>query len=595
MTPLLWFAGVLYLLGVCLLFLYGINSALLAFLYSRHKAGALRDDRERISRYWENGNRDRLPPVTVQLPIYNERYVVERLIDATARLDYPRHLLEIQVLDDSTDDTAGLAAAKVAEHRAAGLDIVHVRRSNREGFKGGALQEGLRRARGEFVAIFDADFVPPPNFIMDTLPFFQQDDRLGAVQGRWGHINRDYSPLTAAQAIGIDGHFGIEQPARAWSNLFMNFNGTAGIWRSSAIIDAGGWQSDTLTEDLDLSYRAQLAGWRMKFLPQLLCPAEIPVQLAGFKSQQHRWAKGSIQTARKLLPRVVRSPASAFAKYQAFLHMTHYLVHPLMLMVIVATAPLLWWDWLLPGWRHLWAPLTFLSLATFGPSSLYYYSQRELYPDWWRRFRAMPFLMLLGTGIAVNNTKAVFEGLFGRDQRFVRTPKYRIEKQADGWVGKEYRLPLRWTALVELGLFLYSGYGLWLAIRKGTYLIAPFITLYTMGLGYVAALGLWQEIQGFGPSPSQLQTRGIDGGSSGSEPPQDDGGGLVEIPCPRAIDVPPQAGGIEKDRVEAGGARAEDIDGVEVADIQRLPGSDPGAVQGHKEDPGVRLLHADHP
>jgi len=233
----------------------------------------------------------------------------------------------------------------------------------------------------------------------------------------------------------------------------------------------------------------------MKFLPHLLCPAEIPAQLSGFKSQQHRWAKGSIQTAKKLLPRIFRSPASAFAKYQAFLHMTHYLVHPLMVMVILATPPLLHWNWLLPGWRHLWAPLTFLSLATFGPSSLYYYSQRELYQDWRRRFRAMPFLMLLGTGIAVNNTKAVFEGLFGRQNRFVRTPKYRLESRSDGWTGKGYRLPLPWTVLVEVGLFFYSGYGLWLALQKGTYLLVPFIVLYTLGMGYVAALGLWQAFQ----------------------------------------------------------------------------------------------------
>ena len=495
MTSLLWAAGSLYLLGLCLLFLYGINSALLAVLYRRHKVVALAHDRELVRKFQENGHRERIPPVTVQLPIYNERYVVERLIDAAARIDYPRHLLEIQVLDDSTDETTPLAAAKVQEHRATGLDIVHLHRADRDGFKGGALREGLKQAKGELIAIFDADFVPPPHFILDTLPFFRQDGKLCTVQGRWGHINRDYSPVTAAQAIGIDGHFGIEQPARAWSGLFMNFNGTAGIWRKAAIIGAGGWQSDTLTEDLDLSYRAQLAGWRMKFLPHLHCPAEIPAQLSGFKSQQHRWAKGSIQTAKKLLPRIFRSPASAFAKYQAFLHMTHYLVHPLMIMVILATPPLLRWNWLLPGWRHLWAPLTFLSLATFGPSSLYYYSQRELYQDWRRRFRAMPFLMLLGTGIAVNNTKAVFEGLFGRQNRFVRTPKYRIESRSDGWTGKGYRLPLPWTVLVEVGLFFYSGYGLWLALQKGTYLLVPFIVLYTLGMGYVASLGLWQAFQ----------------------------------------------------------------------------------------------------
>ncbi|MBI2902670.1 MAG: glycosyltransferase [Candidatus Methylomirabilis oxyfera] len=495
MTFILWMAGTFYLIGLCLLFLYGINSALLAFLYLRHKAAALLRDRELAARFWENGHRAQLPRVTVQLPIYNERYVVERLIDAAARLDYPRHLLEIQVLDDSTDETSSLAAAKVEQHRAAGIDIVHLHRSDRDGFKGGALREGLKRAKGELIAIFDADFVPPPSFISATLPFFPQDDRLCTVQGRWGHINQGYSPLTAAQAIGIDGHFGIEQPARAWSGLFMNFNGTAGIWRKAAIIEAGGWQTDTLTEDLDLSYRAQLAGWRMKFLPHLVCPAEIPAQLSGFRSQQHRWAKGSIQTAKKLLPRIFRSPASAFAKYQAFLHMTHFFVHPLMIMVILATPPLLRWNWLLPGWRHLWAPLTFLSLAAVGPSTLYWYSQRELYQNWRQRLRAMPFLMLLGTGIAVNNTKAVFEGLFGRRHHFVRTPKYRIESQADGWVGKGYRLPLPWTVLVEVGLFLYSGYGLFLALERGTYLIVPFIILYTMGMGYVAFLGLWQAFR----------------------------------------------------------------------------------------------------
>ena len=495
MTPLLWTAEIFYFLGLCLLFLYGINSALLAFLYRRHKAKALLHDRELAAKFWENGHHERLPPVTVQLPIYNERYVVERLIDAAARLNYPRHLLEIQVLDDSTDDTTALVATKVQEYRAAGLDIVHLHRSDRDGFKGGALREGLKRTKGELVAIFDADFIPPHNFILDTLPFFRQDDRLCAVQGRWGHLNRDYSFLTAAQAIAIDGHFGIEQPARAWSRLFMNFNGTGGIWRKEAIIDAGGWQSDTLTEDLDFSYRAQLAGWRMKFLPHLLCPAELPVQLSGFKSQQHRWAKGSIQTAMKLLPRIFCSPTSWFTKYQASLHMTHYLVHPLIIMVIMATPLLLRWNWLLPGWRHLWAPLTFFSLATFGPSSLYFYAQRELYDDWRTRFRAMPFLMLLGTGIAVNNTKAVLEAFFGRANHFVRTPKYRIESQADGWVGKAYSLPFPWTVLVEVGLFLYSGYSLWLALQKGTYLIVPFILLYTGGMGYVATLGLWQAFQ----------------------------------------------------------------------------------------------------
>jgi len=328
---------ILYFTALSLLFLYGINCYIMIHLHRRGVKRMLQADEEVWWR-WQQTAQD-LPVVTVQLPIYNERYVVQRLIDAVARLEYPREKLEIQVLDDSTDETTAIAAELVEAYRRAGSDITLLHRTTRTGYKAGALRDGLAGARGEFIAIFDADFVPTPDFLMKTLPFFR-DHAIAMVQVRWGHINRDYSLLTLVQSFGIDGHFWVEQAARCWSGLFMNFNGTAGIWRRTAIDDAGGWQADTLTEDLDLSYRAQLKGWRLKFLPQVVCPAEVPVQLTGARSQQHRWAKGSIQTARKLIPRILQADLPLFTKYQAVFHLTNYMVHPLMLLVVLS-APLL--------------------------------------------------------------------------------------------------------------------------------------------------------------------------------------------------------------------------------------------------------------
>src|SRR5207253_21949 len=277
------------------------------------------------------------PPVTVQLPLYNERYVARRLLQAAANLDYPSDKLEIQVLDDSTDDTKGIVAEMVQRLQALGVDIVHMLRVERTGFKAGALAAGLEKARGEFVAIFDADFVPPSDFLRRTIPYFAES-RVGVVQTRWGHLNQDFSLLTRAQSLGIDGHFGVEQTARCGGHLLLNFNGTAGIWRRSAIEDAGGWAHDTLTEDLDLSYRAQLRQWQILYVPEIVCPAELPVVISGFKSQQRRWAKGSIQTAVKLLPLVLSSELSLWTKYQAFVHLTYYMIHRLMLVVAVLSA-----------------------------------------------------------------------------------------------------------------------------------------------------------------------------------------------------------------------------------------------------------------
>jgi cellulose synthase/poly-beta-1,6-N-acetylglucosamine synthase-like glycosyltransferase len=491
-------------LAACGLFLYGMNCYVLLFLHRRVRRKMLQHDTP-VQQAWQ-ASAAQYPRVTVQLPIYNERYVIQRLVEAVARLHYPRAQLEIQILDDSTDETTALAMQLVERYRHLGFDITLQHRPHRHGYKAGALAEGLTRATGEFIAIFDADFVPVPDFLLRTLPFFQ-DPTVAMVQTRWGHLNRAYSRLTLAQAFGIDGHFGVEQTARCGAGLFLNFNGSGGVWRRQAIDEAGGWQADTLTEDLDLSYRAQLRGWRMQFVPHVVCPAELPVQMSGVKSQQHRWAKGSIQTAKKLLPRVLRADLPRFTKGQAVLHLTNYLVHPLMLWTALMM------PWLLhvePGtWRPAYLLTTVGSLcATLGPASLYMYAQRQLYPDWLQRLRSFPYLLIFGTGIALSNTKAILEALSNVRGTFVRTPKFRIEHPADTWVGKRYRAAFPWLSLGELGLAIYSGYGTYLAVHQGAYLLLPFHLLYTLGFAAVAGLSLYESFQAMRPHmPSRSRMR----------------------------------------------------------------------------------------
>jgi cellulose synthase/poly-beta-1,6-N-acetylglucosamine synthase-like glycosyltransferase len=427
------------------------------------------------------------PTVTVQLPLYNERYVADRLLDAVGRLDYPPDRLQIQVLDDSTDETTALLAAGIARLRAAGLDVVHVRRGTRAGFKAGALAAGLRAAWGEFVAIFDADFVPPRDFLRRTVPFFA-DPGLAVVQARWGHLNRDFSLLTVAQAFGIDGHFGVEQSARCWGNLLLNFNGTAGIWRRAAIEDAGGWAHDTLTEDLDLSYRAQLRGWRILYLPDLVCPAELPVLITGFKSQQRRWAKGSIQTTLKLLPAVLRSDLSPWTKYQAFIHLSYYMIHPLMLAVVLLSVP-----GLMAGARGFSAPVlaavsAVIAMAAFGPGSMLAYAQRVLDPGWWRHIWRLPAIMIIGVGVAWSTSVAVLGGFWGSDREFVRTPKFGIGAGQGHWRGKGYRDRRALGGLVELALGAYCGWAAWLSLEYGQWGATPFLGLYATGFLVVGSL-----------------------------------------------------------------------------------------------------------
>jgi cellulose synthase/poly-beta-1,6-N-acetylglucosamine synthase-like glycosyltransferase len=485
-----YFWQAIYVLSLIALLTYGINCYFLMLCHRLNRPKAIKHHEHIRNRYYRLSSPADRPSVTVQLPIYNERYVVERLIEAVCRLDYPAELLEIQVLDDSTDDTVEIAGAMVEQMRAKGVDIVHLRRPRRTGFKAGALKAGLELAKGELLAIFDADFLPEPSFLRETIPYFT-DPAVGMVQSRWGHINSDYSLLTRAQAIGIDGHFGVEQAARAWSGFFMNFNGTAGIWRKKTIIDAGGWLADTLTEDLDLSYRAQLQGWKLHFVPDIVCPAELPVTINAFKSQQHRWAKGSIQTAQKHLGRLFARPdIPLLTKIQAFLHLTHYMVHPMMLLVVLTSIPMLYTTWFYntPAWPLI--VFSLLCLATFGPSTMYVFSQRLLYRDWPSRIKYLPFLMCLGTGIAVNNTSAILEALFKVKSGFIRTPKYGINRRGDGWQGKHYAMPLTSLSILEFLMGLYSLTGLILFLFFSKYLISPFLVIYTAGFFYVFFLSI---------------------------------------------------------------------------------------------------------
>jgi cellulose synthase/poly-beta-1,6-N-acetylglucosamine synthase-like glycosyltransferase len=363
-----------------------------------------------------------VPHVTVQLPVYDEPEVVERLIEAVARLDWPGERLEIQVLDDSTDDTPARAAAAIARRRRAGVRITHLRRARRDGFKAGALAAGLAQARGELVAVFDADFVPTRDFLRRAVTAFA-DPRVGVVQARWGHLNRHRSWITAAQATMLDAHFTLEHATRAAGGLFLNFNGTAGVWRRSCIAAAGGWSHDTLTEDLDLSYRAQLLGWRVAYVNQLVAPAELPAAMSALMTQQHRWAKGSIQTARKLLPRILAARLPARVKLEAFVHLTGNVAYPLVLVLALLLLPVLLMPATLPGFLVLALQAMVVLLGMVPVAAFLAIGRREAGAGWRRAIADVPGALLLGIGLTLNNSRAVWEGLRGRGGRFERTPK----------------------------------------------------------------------------------------------------------------------------------------------------------------------------
>ena len=472
-----------YFTVLSILSIYGIHRYFLTYLYLKNKRKAPKPEK----------HAGPLPRVTIQLPIYNERYVVERLLDAVTRIDYPRSLLEIQLLDDSTDETRFVASRLTSEYAQAGYPVSYFHRDNREGFKAGALAEGLKHASGELIAIFDADFVPPPQIIRQMAEYFA-DPQMGVVQGRWTWVNRHYSNLCEVEAILLDGHFVIEHGGRNFSGRFFNFNGTAGMWRRAAIEDAGGWQHDTLTEDTDLSYRAQLKGWKFVYDPNIECPSELPVEMNSFKTQQARWAKGLIQVAKKLLPRIWRSPQPLHIKLEATFHLTANIAYPLMVVFSVILLPAMIVRFYQGWFQMLYLDLPMFLASTCSVSSFYMVAQRELYPkDWWKRIRFMPFLMATGIGLSVTNSMAVIEALLGKQSDFVRTPKYRVELKEEGWEHKKYvRRGGGWKPYVELGLAAYFVFATAYSYRVENYLTVPFLLLFLVGYSYMGMMSLFQ-------------------------------------------------------------------------------------------------------
>ena len=483
-----------YFIVMIILAFYGMHRYQLVWLYYRNKRKAAHST-EPAARFQEG----QLPFVTIQLPMFNEQFVVDRLIDACCRIEYPRDRFEIQVLDDSTDETKDVAAGVVARY-ATGADgmapqpIRYLHRTNRYGYKAGALEEGLKSAKGDLIAIFDADFVPPPDWLLRVVHHFAEPG-VGMVQTRWTHLNRNYSFLTQVEAILLDGHFVLEHGGRSRAGVFFNFNGTAGMWRRTAIEEAGGWQHDTLTEDTDLSYRAQLKGWTFKYLQDVECPAELPIEMTAFKTQQARWAKGLIQTSKKILPQVFRSNAPFHTKLEAWYHLTANISYPLMIVLSTLLMPAM----IIRSWQGplqmLLIDLPLFLASTASVSSFYMVSQKELYPkSWWKTVIYLPFLMAMGTGLAITNTKAVMEALFGIKSAFARTPKYRVQKKGEKSEAKKYRKRLGIIPWIELMIGCYFAWTVWYAVSTENYFTVPFLLLFVLGYWYTGLLSLTQGL-----------------------------------------------------------------------------------------------------
>jgi len=429
------------------------------------------------------------PSVTIQLPIYNEKYVAKRLVDAVCNLDYPKDQMNIMVLDDSDDDTVDLLEKTVKYYKTQGFQIEHIRRGTRKGYKAGALKHAMQITDSEFVAIFDADFIPPTWFLKRAIPHFSKPN-IGLIQCRWGHVNENYSTITQVQALSIDFHMLIEQKAKSDSHLFMNFNGTAGIWKRDCIEDAGGWHTATLVEDLDLSYRAQIKGWKCVFLPDIVVDAELPAQMNAAKRQQFRWAKGSIQCATKLLLDIsVQRKISVETKIQAFIQLTRHIVYPLILIQFLAM-PIL-----LAGQVNLYVvsflpAITFATYLAMGPGA-YVLIIRNMYGKTWKsKAKLLPALLVYNAGMSVNNTVAVFDALFGRKNEFLRTPKYGIINKDDDWKGKAYNLPFTQTTLLELFFGVYGTLAIFISIFSNNPVFVPIIAIQTIGFFYIAYMGL---------------------------------------------------------------------------------------------------------
>ncbi len=478
------FVTIAYFSILAILSFYGLHRFMMVFLFHKHQKKAITPK----SRFEE------LPRVTVQIPTYNEMYVMERIIDAVCSFDYPSDRLDIQVLDDSTDETQRIARNAVERWSNLGLDIQYIHRNDRTGFKAGALENGLRTAKGEFIAIFDADFVPEPDFLQKAIHHFT-DPRVGMVQGRWEHINRDYSFLTKTQAIFLDGHFMLESFTRFLSGRFFNFNGTAGILRRKTIEDAGGWEHDTLTEDLDLSYRAQIKGWKFVFMHDLSVPAELPVEINSFKSQQCRWAKGAMQTCKKTLLNVLKGDFDPREKLEAWYHLTGNITYPLMVLLSLLLFPALIVRYN-QGWFELLSidlPLFILSFSSV--STFYITSQKALHKDWPKRILYLPGLMAVGIGMTIPGSKAVLEGALGLKSSFVRTPKFSVEGNRGEWMNKKYRCDIGFLTVVEIAFGLYFTFVNYYAFSLGIYGVMPFLLLFQWGYLYTGFWALAQSLK----------------------------------------------------------------------------------------------------
>jgi len=472
---------VLYLLVLSVLGIYGFHRGHLLMLYWKH----------RRNEFKPKGHFDELPLVTIQLPMFNEMYVAERLLESVAKIAYPIEKIEIQVLDDSTDETQRIALAKVEALRERGYDVSYLHRVDRTGYKAGALEAGLKVAKGDFVMVFDADFVPTPGIIQKLVHHFT-DEKVGMVQARWGHLNREYSTLTHAQSMMLDGHFVIEHIARNRSGRFFNFNGTAGMWRKSTIIDAGGWEHDTVTEDMDLSFRAQLRGWQFVYVPGAIAPAELPCEMNSFKTQQFRWAKGSAQTTKKLLGTVLRADIPFKVKLEVVFHLTNNFAYLFLVVLALLQLP----NMLLR--RHMDNPELLLLdvplfLSTCGSITVFYLvTHHVLYGDLWTATKRLPLMMALGIGLSINNARAVIEGLFGKDLEFVRTPKHGVTGGDGVWKKKKYKSSWPIHSIVELLFGAYFVATIGLAVFTGSWVSIPFLLLFMVGFLYVGSLSLYQ-------------------------------------------------------------------------------------------------------
>jgi len=475
-----------YLITLSILFFYGMHGFFLVYLYNKFKD----------VKYEPKGRFEELPKVCIQLPTFNEALVVDRLIDAVCKIDYPKDKMEIQVLDDSTDETQDVLKKIVEEKKKLGFNINYYHRDNRQGFKAGALKEGLEKTDAEFIAIFDADFIPNSDFLNRTIHYFT-DPKIGMVQTRWEHLNAEYSILTRAQALALDGHFVMEQQVRNKAGFFINFNGTAGIWRKACIYDAGNWQPDTLTEDLDLSYRAQLKGWKFVFLNDFTSPSELPIEINALKNQQFRWTKGAIETSKKILPLVWKSSIPLKLKLYSTFHLTMNIVFPLIVLAGLLNVPLVYVK-NTGNYDEYFAFMSIFTLAFISSFLMYMYSQKDVYPDWKRRIYLFPVFMAGSMGFALNNTRAVIEGVFNKKSEFVRTTKFRIETSTDNPHPKRKKYAVTKISpmiMLELLFAIWALFGIGLAAYYSEIAAIPFLSMYFLGYGVIAVMSIKHALE----------------------------------------------------------------------------------------------------